>query len=265
MTRLQVYADLEALSEAAAANLAALINQQVAAHARFTLALSGGSTPRRLYQRLAEQVSAIPWDRVHIFWGDERAVLPDHPDSNYRLAHEALLAKVPVPPANIHRMQAEAPDLESAAAEYEGRLKEYCAPLPGHWPQLDLALLGLGNDGHTASLFPGTPEADETVRRVTPTGVAPTEPHVRRLTLTLPTLNHAAQVIFLVSGAAKAPLLREILAGGAVAKRYPSARVQPLSGTMLWMLDEAAAGELDGLPNVTWSTGVGSLIRSGEL
>jgi 6-phosphogluconolactonase len=166
------------------------------------------------------------------------------------MAHDALLSRVPVPPENIHRMPAEAADLDAAAQAYEQALRDYSGPASGspgddNWPRLDLALLGIGNDGHTASLFPGTPAVEEGRRWVVPTGNAPTAPHVRRLTLTLPVLNHAGEIVFLVSGAGKAGLVREILSGSA-ADKYPAARVRADTpgGNLLWMLDPPAASGL---------------------
>lgn len=267
MARILVYPDAAALFESAANHVAVSIEQSVAGQGRCALALSGGSTPRELYRRLAAapHCARIQWDRVHLFWGDERAVPPDHPDSGYRMAHEALISKVPVPPSNVHRMMGEAADLEAAAAEYERTLRDLFFPSHGlenqdtrqrsgvgaflRFPRFPLILLGLGPDGHTASLFPGSPALAETERWVVATRVTTLNPQVRRLTLTLPVLNHAAQVIFLVTGASKAALLRAILSGEA-ANKYPAARVQPVGGELIWMLDAAAAGELGDLSGV---------------
>ncbi len=263
MTRILVYAEMGALADSAADHIAAWIEQHVERHGRFALALAGGSTPRQLYARLAAapRRERIPWDKVHVFWGDERAVPPDHPDSNYRMAHEALLSKVPLPAANIHRMQGEAEDLQAAAAAYEQMLRDYFAlPLSpgsladGAWPRLDLVLLGLGPDGHTASLFPGSPALEDAGRWVAATPPAPLEPRVPRLTLTLPTLNHAAQVIFLVGGAGKAGIARDVLGSMEAEAALPAARVHvhPPDGSLIWMLDEAAAANLRDLPDVKW-------------
>jgi len=261
MTRILVYSDEGALAESAADHIAAWITQNVANHGRFALTLSGGSTPRALYQRLAAapRRDRIPWDKVHVFWGDERAVPPSHPESSYRLAQETLLAKVPMPPANVHRLKGEASDLEAAAAEYEQTLRDYFN-LPASaaeevWPRLDLVLLGLGPDGHIASLFPDSPALDEGRKWVVATPAAPGEPHVPRLTLTLPVLNHAAQVIFLVTGAAKADMAREVLGGSETGRGLPAVcvHVHPPNGSMMWMLDEAAAGQLSDLPQVKWA------------
>lgn len=178
------------------------------------------------------------------------------------MAHEALISKVPAPPSNVHRMKGEAADLEAAAAEYERTLRDFFFPSTGRenegtrqrsrvgefhgFPRFPLILLGLGPDGHTASLFPGSPALSESERWVVATPVAALNPRVRRLTLTLPVLNHAAQAIFLVTGANKATLLREILYGDA-GDKYPAAQVQLVAGELIWMLDSGAAGELNGL------------------
>jgi 6-phosphogluconolactonase len=239
LRRVLVYPDTAALAEAAAEHFADWAARSVAAHRRFDVALSGGSTPRPLYEQLAAgpHGAQVPWERLRFFWGDERAVPPDDPASNYRQAHAALLSKVPVPEASIYRMRGEAEDLEAAAADYEREMRLAL-------PRLDLALLGLGPDGHTASLFPGYPALDETTRWVVATAPAPTDPPVRRLTLTLPALNDAAQVLFLVTGTAKAALVREILSGTEESRQYPAGRVRPRRGDLTWMLDEAAASEL---------------------
>jgi 6-phosphogluconolactonase len=277
MTRILVYSDIGALAESAADHIAAWIGQHVASHGRFALALSGGSTPRALYERLAAgpRRDKIPWDKVHVFWGDERAVPPDHPESSYRLAQETLLAKAPVPPANVHRLRGEADDLEAAAAEYEQTLRDYfdlpASAAAAAWPRLDLALLGMGPDGHTASLFPGSPALDESEKWAVATPAAPREPRVPRLTLTLPVLNHAAQVIFLVTGAAKADMARDVLGGSEAGRGLPAARVHvhPPDGSMIWMLDEAAASRLSDLPDVKWAkedgASAGAPIHSGAV
>ncbi|HWF58379.1 MAG TPA: 6-phosphogluconolactonase [Candidatus Dormibacteraeota bacterium] len=198
----------------------------------FRIATSGGSTPRFLYEALASSTfrDGIEWSSWHVFFGDERAVAPDHPQSNYRLVHDTLLDKVAIPAGQVHRMEAERPDLDSAAAEYAQLLEtESGAP-----PRLDVVLLGLGNDGHTASLFPGSAALEVTSTWAT-RGRAPVPP-ADRITLTLPTLNAAAHVAFLVTGAAKADALRGVVNG-----TVPAARVQPSHGQLLWFLDAAAA------------------------
>lgn len=217
----------------------------VGARGRFTVALAGGSTPRGIYSLLAEDarkgVTTLPWDRMHFFWGDERCVLPDHPDSNYRMASETLLSKVPVPPANVHRVRTEL-SAARAAAEYEAMLREFFLPEPGLFPRFDLIILGIGPDGHTASLFPKTAALSETLHLVAANWVDKLQAH--RITLTLPVLNAASAVMFVVSGGSKAEVVRQVLAGQDAGCVYPAGRVQPASGRLLWLLDSAAASLL---------------------
>jgi 6-phosphogluconolactonase len=239
-------ADGEALARDAAEAVAAAAVRAVAARGRFTLALSGGSTPRRLYALLADPAApfraSVPWARTHLFFGDERPVPPDHPDSNYRMAREALLAHVPV--ASVHRIRGEDP---AAAEAYEAELRAFFGvPPAGAPPRLDLVLLGLGPDGHTASLFPGSEALDERVRWVLSPFVA--RFGTRRTTLTLPVLDRARAVLFLVAGADKAPALAQALAPSPGAEPLPAARVRPDDGTMLWLVDQAAASGLGGGP-----------------
>ena len=171
------------LFEAAAAEFAAQASQAVRASGRFTVALSGGSTPKALYSLLATK-SNIPWDKIYFFWGDERHVPPDHPESNYRMANEALLSKVPVRPENIFRIHAEEKDAAAAALQYEQALKDFFHLSPGQFPRFDLVLLGTGPDGHTASLFPGTAALNETQRLVVANWVPKFNTH--RITFTFP-------------------------------------------------------------------------------
>jgi 6-phosphogluconolactonase len=237
-----VVASKAALAEEAAQAVAAAAEEAVGRTGRFMLALSGGSTPHRLYARLASPPfrSRIEWARVHVFWGDERCVPPDHPDSNYRLTSESLLSKVPIPPQQIHRMRGEDPDLDRAAEAYTRQLTRAFTLAPGESPRFDLILLGLGADGHTASLFPGSPALDETTRPVVAVHAGPAP--APRLTLTLPVLNAAARVIFLVSGEEKAEVLRMVLQGGASPDR-PASLIRPADGP-LWLVDRAAAASL---------------------
>lgn len=204
--------------------------------ARFSVALSGGSTPERLYALLAvpEFASQIVWSRVHIFWGDERCVPPDHPDSNYRMARETLLGRVPIPPENVHRIVGEL-DPPQAAALYEQHLQTFL----GDKPRFDLILLGMGNDGHTASLFPHTPALHEQTRWVV-ANHAPAQPSWR-VTLTPLAINAAAQVVFLVAGSEKAETLRRVLNGPYIPDELPAQLVQPSNGELTWMVDRAAA------------------------
>jgi len=238
---IQVYPDLAAVSLRAAAHLAQATQATVARHGRCTWALAGGGTPRTLYHVLARDYAAtLPWAQIHLFWGDERYVPHEDPRSNYRMVREALLAQVSIPPENIHPMPTGYPTPDEAARAYENTL-QHAFPPPR--PRLDLVLLGIGTDGHTASLFPGTPALDEKERWVTATETHADPPH--RLTLTFPVLNHAAAVHFLVSGAEKAEAVRCALAKTPALERCPAGGVRPGAGSLTWWLDQAAARLLD--------------------
>jgi 6-phosphogluconolactonase len=231
------------LFQAAAEEVIRSATDAVAQRGRFTIALSGGSTPRNLYTLIAANASAtLPWDQMFFFWGDERHVPQDSPDSNYRMAQEALLSKVPVPPANIFPVPAENPDAAQAAEIYEQTLRKFFAVAPGEFPRFDLILLGMGPDGHTASLFPETPALQEKSRLVVANWVE--KLGSSRITFTLPLLNAARRVAFLVSGTDKAAALHEVLEGSAPAEKYPSRLVQPSEGKVIWFVDRAAASEL---------------------
>ncbi len=227
------------LFEAAAADFAARASQAVQASGRFTVALSGGSTPKALYSLLATK-SAIPWNKVCFFWGDERHVPPDHPESNYRMASEALLSKVPVRPENVFRIHAEEKDAAAAALQYEQTLKDSFHLSPGQFPRFDLILLGTGPDGHTASLFPGTAALNERQRLVVANWVPKFNTH--RITFTFPVLNAAACVMFLASGPDKAAILHQVLENSNA--DLPAQSVQPTDGQLIWLLDQASAGAL---------------------
>jgi 6-phosphogluconolactonase len=229
------------LFSAAAAEFAAQASALVRARGRFTVALSGGSTPRSLYALLATKPE-IPWDKICFFWGDERHVPPDHPDSNYRMANEAMLSKVPVRPENIFRIRGEEKDAEAAARQYEQTLCDFFHLLPGSFPRFDLILLGLGPDGHTASLFPGTAALQESRRLVVADRVEKFKTF--RITFTFPVLNAAACVLFLASGKDKTATLREVLENPCA--NLPSQGVRPSNGKLIWMVDEAAASALSG-------------------
>jgi 6-phosphogluconolactonase len=231
------------LFQAAAEEVLRAAAHAVAERGRFTIALSGGSTPKSMYTLIAANAATtLPWDRMFFFFGDERHVPPDDPDSNYRMAKESLLAKVPVPSANIFRIPAENPDADAAAEMYEQTLRKFFALAPGEFPRFDLILLGIGPDGHTASLFPETAALQEKTRLVVANWVE--KLNTSRITLTLPVLNHARCVAFLVSGIDKAAALHEILEGNAPAEKYPSKLVQPSEGKLIWFVDRAAASEL---------------------
>jgi 6-phosphogluconolactonase len=254
-----------------------------------SIALAGGSTPRALYRLLADPAAPfrarIDWQAVHFFWGDERHVPPDHPDSNFRMAREAMLDHVQVPAAHVHRIAGEEPDAARAARLYERGLieafglrrdrgngkdaadgesaagsEDAAGSVTGsgdadargdatrEWPRFDLVLLGLGEEGHTASLFPGSPLLADDGSRRRPRRLAAAvwveKLHTWRITLTPPVIDHAATVIFLVSGAAKAPALAAVLEGEWRPELYPAQVVAPVDGRLLWLVDRAAAAQL---------------------
>ena len=230
------------LFAAAAEAVAQLAVEAVAERGRFTLALSGGSTPKSLYTLLASNArTSLPWDRMFFFWGDERHVPPNHPDSNYRMANEAMLSKVPVPAENVFRIKAENPDAGAAAQEYEQTLRRFFREESGV-PSFDLILLGMGPDGHTASLFPGTAGLQENSRLVVANWVEKLKTH--RLSFTFPVLNAARCVLFLVSGIDKAAVLKTVLEDDVPGEQYPAKLVRPSAGKLIWMLDRAAASAL---------------------
>jgi len=226
------------LFQAAAAEFIALASTAIRDHEKFSVALSGGSTPKSLYSVLAK--ATLSWEKIFFFWSDERHVPPDHPDSNYRMAKEALLSKVPVPPENIFRVRAEEKDANVVAKDYEEALRSFFGLRPGEFPRFDLILLGLGPDGHTASLFPNTAALNETKLLVVANWVEKFK--ANRITFTYPVLNNAACVIFLVSGADKADMVRTVLEDGRA--DLPSQRVHPVNGRLLWLLDKGAASKL---------------------
>jgi 6-phosphogluconolactonase len=239
-----VQPSLEAISREAATRFQTLASQSIAAAGRYSVALSGGSTPLLLYRLLSEPPfrEAIDWARVHLFWGDERFVPPSHPDNNYRAAREALISRVPIPTENVHPIPTEATDPETAAAQYEDTLRRFFAVPEGESPRFDLVLLGLGTDGHTASLFPGSPALDEDSRLVVATYVPKLA--AWRITLTPPVLRCARNVMFLVAGPDKAAVLRDVLEGPHDPHRLPAQLVQPDQGDLIWLVDETAASLL---------------------
>src|SRR5436305_2291323 len=246
---IEILEDKESLTRAAGAAAPARAATAVAARGVFTLVLSGGSTPRDLFVLLADANepfrARLPWEKVHFFWGDERHVPPDHADSNYRMAKEALLDPLSVPAENVHRIRSENPDAAAAAAAYEAELRTFFhleAGGSGIMPRFDLVLLGLGPEGHTASLFPGSPALHEHERLV----VAPWVEKLQtfRITLTPPVLNRAAAVLFLAAGEEKADALHAVLEEVGDADLYPARIVRPDEGDLLWLIDRAAAKKL---------------------
>jgi 6-phosphogluconolactonase len=236
----RVFADVDELSLCAAEAAVRTINESVRSNGSFSIALSGGDTPRTLYRLLSTRFrDQIPWKKVHVFWGDERYVSLADPQSNYRMARETLLDAVPCPAENVHPMPTELPDPEVAAREYEKTLRSYFST---DWPHFDLVLLGLGEEGHTASLFPGSPALKETQRWVVAVK-APAEPP-QRLTLTLPALTGAANIYFLVAGSNKAQALHHVLTGSPDPKNYPASCIRRANGTVILWLDRASAARV---------------------
>jgi 6-phosphogluconolactonase len=209
---------------------------------RFTVALSGGSTPKALYSLLADKYQHFDWRNTFLFFGDERHVPPTNSESNYRMVNEALLSKVSIPSANVFRVQAEDPDASSAAAEYESQLRRFFELNSEEFPRFDLILLGMGPDGHTASLFPDSAALTDQSHLVVANWVEKFNTH--RITFTFPVLNHAAEAMFLASGSDKAEMVHQVLEGKN-APPFPAQQVQPADGKLLWMLDEAAAARLN--------------------
>jgi len=232
----KVLPDPAAVAAEAAERVTRAAADAVAAAGRFSIALAGGSTPKALYELLATDAyrNRIDWANVEVYFGDERTVPPDHPDSNYRMAREALLAKVPVPESNVHRMRGEI-DPEQAAKEYGQLLKDRFGDSGP-----DMVLLGMGDDGHTASLFPGTPALHEPKHRCVANPVP--KLNTTRLTMTAPFINRAADVILLVTGASKAARLAEVLEGPRDPDRLPVQLIQPTTGRLAWLVDVAATG-----------------------
>jgi 6-phosphogluconolactonase len=290
---IEVVATAADLFHCAAEEFVGVGRTAIGAQGRFTVALSGGSTPKALYSLLAANYANFAWNRTFLFFGDERHVPPTDPESNYRMVNESLLTKIAIPAGNVFRVPAENPDAAAAASDYEAQLRQFfelppelppeirpaartAVPpeartevppehqnedRPGQFPRFDLILLGMGPDGHTASLFPNSPALDEQSRLVVANWVAKFNTH--RITFTFPVLNRAAEVMFMASGADKADMLRHVLEGkfegksegkfqgkvegkpeGTPTPPLPAQRVQPSDGRLLWMLDEAAAAKL---------------------
>ena len=238
---IQIFPTPADLFHAGAAEFTRVGNEAIAARNRFTVALSGGSTPKSLYSLLAATFSAFDWKHTFLFFGDERHVPPDDPDSNYRMVSEALLSKIQIPAANVFRVKAENPDAAAAAADYDAQLRAFFQLQSGQFPRFDLILLGMGPDGHTASLFPGSEGLNERSRLVIANWVEKFKTH--RLSFTFPVLNNAAEVMFLASGPDKTAMAQQVLEGTNTPP-FPAQQVQPTDGKLLWMLDQAAAEKL---------------------
>lgn len=240
---IRVFPDYETLSQAAASLFIDSADQAVAAHRRFNVALSGGSTPRRTYEILATAPfrDQVRWQNVHIFWGDERCVSASDPRSNALMARQALLDRVPVPVENVHPIRGDLPPAQ-AAAQYESELRAFFGSQP---VKLDLILLGLGDNAHTASLFPHSPILDEKERWASEVFVP--EQDMYRVTLTAPFINLADQVVFIVSGVEKAHALQMVLEGPYQPEDYPAQLICPQTTHPLWLVDRAASHKLVGL------------------
>ena len=244
---IQIVDNAETLHRAGATEFVRQAGAAVGMKGVFTVALSGGSTPKGLYGLLATDPTLraqVPWDKTHVFWGDERHVPPADADSNYRMAHEAMLSKVPIPPAHVHRIKSENPDARQAAEDYEQTLRSSFHSPGGEPPRFDLVFLGLGPEGHTASLFPGTKALHEEKRLVVSNWVG--KFYAERVTMTAPVLNNAGCIIFLVSGDDKALALKAVLEGLYEPEQLPAQLIQPTHGRLLWLVDQLAARLLQG-------------------
>ena len=237
---LRIVRDLEELERAAAGEFARLA-RQAGPKRPFAVALSGGRTPQGMYARLAQDPyrNLVPWQALHLFWGDERHVPPDHPDSNYRMAQESLLSKTAVPAGNVHRIPAENPDAAAAAGEYEATLRSFFRLHEGQIPRFDLVLLGLGADGHVASLFPGSEALRDGARLVAAPWVE--RLHARRITLTPPVIRNASSIMVLVSGEEKAGALQRALSGAGRVDDFPALLLTESRGRVVFIADRAAA------------------------
>jgi 6-phosphogluconolactonase len=233
MKEIQVYTDATKLANAAAQYFWQCSAEAIESRGRFNVVFSGGSTPKAMYQILGciPWIEQIDWERTHIFWGDERDVNPDDPESNYGMAREALLLHVPIPDKNIHRIFSEL-GAHGAASSYERTLRLY---FENEFPRFDLVFLGMGTDGHTASLFPLTDALQETTRWVIPNFLK--QKNTWRITLTAPAINAARHIVFLVSGENKMERLRQVLQGPYQPELLPSQLIKPQHGTLIWMLD----------------------------
>ncbi len=238
---IEVLASPADLFHAAAEEFVNAARTAIGAQGRFTVALSGGNTPKSLYSLLAAKYTDFAWNRVFMFFGDERHVPATDPQSNYRMVNEELLSKIKIPAENVFRIHAENPEAATAADDYASQLSRFFELKTGEFPRFDLILLGTGPEGHTASLFPDSAALDEQTRLVVSNWVA--KFNTDRITFTFPVLNRAAEVMFLASGSEKADIVHEILEGKNTPP-LPAQSVQPTDGKLLWMLDEAAAAKL---------------------
>ena len=242
---IRILADGAAIAKRAAQEFVQAAASAVREKGSFNIALAGGSTPKALYSLLVNDPtlrSQVPWDKMHLFFGDERHVAPDHPDSNFRMATEAMISKSPMKPEQVTRIKGEYPDAGQAALEYEEALREYFKLKNGEYPRFDLVLVGMGNEGHTLSLFPGTKALHADGRIAVRNWVG--KLYAERITLTAPAASNAARVIFMVTGADKAPALKAVLEGPFEPEQLPAQLLQPKNGKLLWLVDTAAGSML---------------------
>ena len=233
------------IARRAADDVVRIAREAAAARGVFTIALAGGSTPKVLYALLAEHPSlrnSLPWDKMNVFFGDERHVGPGHADSNFQMASDAMLSKAPLRAEQVHRIKGEYPDTAQAAAEYEATIQREFDLKGGEFPRFDLVLLGMGSEGHTLSLFPGTKALHEIQRIVTRNWVG--KLYTERVTLTVPAANNAANIIFMIAGADKACALKAVLEGPYEPEQLPAQMIQPSNGTLSWLVDQAAGSML---------------------
>jgi 6-phosphogluconolactonase len=246
MTRqILILPDAAAIARRAAQELIQAATAAVAAKRTFTIALAGGSTPKALYALLLNdpQLRAqFPWSHTQFFFGDERSVPPDDPDSNFRMASEALLSKAPIKPEQVSRIHGEYKDLDQAALDYEKTLRSYFKLSAGQLPKFDVLLLGMGDEGHTLSLFPGTKALNDNGRLVLRNWIG--KFYTNRITITVPVANNSELVLFMITGSAKALALKGILEGPQEPEQLPAQFIQPATGRLLWLLDIAAAEKL---------------------
>jgi 6-phosphogluconolactonase len=242
---IRILADGAAVAGRAAQEFVQAAASAVRERGSFNVALAGGSTPKALYSLLANDAalrSKIPWDKIALFFGDERHVPPDHPDSNFRMATEAMISKAPLKPEQVTRIKAEYPDAEQAALEYEKALRQHFKLKDGEYPRFDLVLAGMGNEGHTLSLFPGTKALHADGRIAVRNWVG--KLYTERITLTAPAASNAAQIIFMVTGADKTLALKGVLEGPFEPEQLPAQLLQPKNGKLLWLVDAAAGSML---------------------
>lgn len=242
--KIKIFSSVEDLNETAANEFVRLCKQSVAERGQFIVALSGGSTPKKLNALLASDAfrSKIDWKKIHFFFGDERNVPPNSDESNFRMANETLFSKLEIAKENIHRFLTEAGDAKAVAEKMASEVRSFFGLAENDFPQFDLVFLGMGDDGHTASLFPGTAALHEEKKIVTENYVQKFD--TNRLTFTYPAINNARNIIFLIAGEDKAVALHEVLEGDYNPEKYPSQKIKPGNGNLVFLLDEKAAANL---------------------